>query len=407
MRKTTFPIILVLVIAFVCLVIPVVAQEMPSPLAKFEYDEYIADVDWCPDSSCFAIAFSNGSVEIRQSRTLEIIDSFDSKDLCETSTYTSLGWIYFSPSGRYLILECLGGRLLIRDTYEDKKAIQIYGDIGFFSPDEAYLLTRVYDNSDVMTSLWNVATWEFMYQVEGQASWNYDLTLLISNNYDSYVKIYDAVTGALKTEIDFTTPVKMYSTSPFNNFVAFATDRVTLWDIDSLEMVADLGATSSYTYVDFTKDQILTDPDNTFHVWDATTLEKKFSLLTEETNYRGGISINYDETLVLGDIEMPYPCETNCENWLYVWELGEGRILSRKQYMVDTLAPDFYPQWRPATRQLVTYNSNNSVILWDVETGETITTFQADDSLDGFVLAPDGKAILLWTYDTVLVWNIP
>jgi WD40 repeat protein len=89
---------------------------------------------------------------------------------------------------------------------------------------------------------------------------------------------------------------------------------------------------------------------------------------------------------------------------LILWDIATGQVIRRFEghtEMVGTVA------MHPDGRHALSGSNDTTMILWDLETGQAIRTFQATDEVQGVALSPDGRQALSSSQDGLLtLWDV-
>jgi WD40 repeat protein len=425
-------------------------------ISRFGIGE-IKDISWSPDGERLAVASSMG-VFIYESPSLLEVAYYE-------TDFNQVNRIAFSSYGQILAIGTRDGfvDLLIVDTWEELYRFPDYVSSSnlAFSPDGRIL---AFGGRDDSVKLWDVTTGNELNSLEGHekkvisVAFSPDGALLASGGDDETVRIWDLRNGIELTSLishvqqyqysmpvrsidfspdgsrlvsgsgDYNDPIKLWhvdrgeelyrfsghrteantsvSFSPEGSLIATGGDDryIMLWDVESGKELGKLeGHRSRLIKVAFSPaGNILASAseDQTVRLWDMDRLVALNSLEshngTPQVVFSSDgcmlVSASYDGPLMLRDI---------CKG-------GELHIL--EEYEKDVVSAAFSPDGRMlATARRSRSNFNQSTInVWNVDSGEKLTSFLAQGKLGSVSFTPDSGTLAVWTDDNKIIrlWEI-
>ena len=312
-----------------------------------------------------------------------------------------------------------------------------------WNSDETLLLTWSSDNTARVWRLFGTDATRMLYHndtVRG-ADWNTDETKVISWDTDGITKIWHA-DNSVKELKNQATVFGAILNSDETRLITWTYTDMTIWDLedDSYISFPDANGVRS---VFWSKDEtrILTISDTVIEVWDTHTGDNllksqhggyvldvhwdnkenlaivivgdKITVLDFETNLpkvefihsdKRGASWNQDRSKILS---------WGGEKSAYIWDVNTGEKLKSFRYTDDIYLEDYLidyitlAKWNKDESQLLTV-SGDTVTIWDVESGEQVTSMSHDGyRIDGADFNSDHTLLLTWGDNGLLrIWEI-
>lgn len=339
----------------------------------------------------------------------------------------------FSPDGATLASGSVGVTATLWDVETGQELLTLEGHAELvysvaFSPDGTTLATGSFDDTVI---LWSVKTGQQLRTLQGHTDNVYRVTfspdgeILASASGDDTVILWDVETGeqlrALEGLAGTVDNVYTAAFSPDGQMIASGSSdkTIVLWDVDSGQQLLALeGHTGVVDSVAFSPDgQILASGsyDKTVILWEVET-GQQLHVLEGQTGVVYSVAFSpdgailasgaVDGTVVLWDMEAvmagpaakpPQPSPTPT-----VTVLSPPRTLEGHAERVWAVA------FSPDGQTLASGSADETVILWDVESGQQVRALEGHTGrvLD-VAFSPDGQTLASGSTDnTVRLWRI-
>ena len=267
-----------------------------------------------------------------------------------------------------------------------------------FSPDRTLLASGSYDN---MVKLWNVTTQQNIATLEVDAvvfsvSFSPDGTLLASGSNNNDVKLWDVATRQhIVTFEGHTARVHSVSFSPDKAILASASydNTVKLWDVVTQQNIATLGHTGWVTSVAFSLDGTILasgSEDGTVKLWNMATRKNIATFGHENRVYSVAFSPD-GATLASGTWQVK------------LWDVAMQQdiaTLSGHTDRVNSVA------FSPDGTTLASGAWDDTVVLWDVATGENIAALPHTSWVNSVSFSSDGTTLASGTEEGMVeLWD--
>jgi WD40 repeat protein len=385
----------------------------------------VRSMSFSPDGKILASSSDDGTIKLWNTKTGKEIRTLLGHE-------RSVRSISFSPNGK--TLASISDTMIKLWNTETGKEIQtLPGHESFvqsisFSPDGKTLAS----SSDKIIKLWNVDTGKEIRTLLGHQ--NSALSMSFSSNgktlateirdkgifgfHGGTIKLWNVDTGKeIRTLLlpDDESSVNGVSFSPDGKTLATGHDNIfdknkntiKLWDLETgKEIRALLGHHSSVLSMGFSLDgKILAtgSDDDTIKIWNIDT-GKEIRTLPQYQNSVLSISFSPDgKTLATG----------GSDTTIKLWDLFAKSIL---EFYCCANSVSFSPDGRTlATGDNISLNSDNTIKLWNVDTGKEIhTVSQYSNPVWSMSFSPDGKTLAIGSNTffldgdntTIKLWNI-
>jgi WD40 repeat protein len=197
------------------------------------------------------------------------------------------------------------------------------------------------------------------------ATWNHDETQIMTWSYsDGTVRVWDAQSGdELLTLRHFDQPYQITAAA---------------WNPAETLIVTSAG-------------------DGFVRLWDATTGD--LLLVLDHDGFVDGVAWGRDG--------MPFLAWSYTDGAVRVWAVqwSGGELAATEQ--LNLKHPAIGAAWSPNETHILSRSPDGTLMVWDAQTGDVLSTFQCGDVVDGAVWSRDGARILTWTGSRAIhVWDV-
>ncbi|MGB0384129.1 MAG: AAA-like domain-containing protein [Ardenticatenaceae bacterium] len=414
-------------------------------LRQREYSSGIRSVAWHPNSELVATGNEEGSLQIWNLMTDQLLDSFDA----HLTSILSLAW---SPNGQQVLIGRKFGTIEIWNPTTNKLALSLEGDSSAiravaWSPNEQKVLTGSQDGT---AKIWNTATGYTIHTLKGHSgavlsvAWSPNGEQVLTGSDDNKVRIWEAATGQLlKTLVGHSAPVGSVAWHPDGQQVITGSDdgSARIWDVQIEEanplqapsevlrpeepeaaddsftlptsnnsgnralLESNMGQLSSLNErsdsiwsVAWRLDgpQLLTSGKMGAQIWDATTAQP-LTLKGLSDDVWSVAWSPYGQKIVISSIR---------DRSARIWEVASGQLL-------QTLSGDFEAinsvAWRSDGEQVVTGHLDGTLRIWDAATGSPLQRLTGHlSAISSLAWSPDSQKLLTGHWDgSIQVCEVP
>ncbi len=347
--------------------------------------------------------------------------NFSNADLSKSALTRTLGGVLsatFSPDGK-LLATSIDHEICLWSVTNIKQIITYIGHTSWvqslaFSPDGEILASG---SNDQTVRLWNVHTGQCLLTLRGHTSWVQSLTfshdgkILASGSNDQTVRLWDVHTGqCLQTLLGHSNRV-IFITFTLNGqtLVTGSDDQtVRLWDVNTGSCLRVLEIPINWVLsIALSPDgQTLATGSNrtTVKFWDLATGEC-INTLPDYNSHVWAVAFSPDgKTLVTGSEDKT----------VKIWDVLTGKCLQTLYEDSDSPIGDrdasriWLVTVNPDGQTLLSINENQSMKLWDIDTGQCLRT------VNGYInwilsvaFSPDGQILASSSQDQrVRLWDI-
>jgi WD40 repeat protein len=398
----------------------VIQADQPTKAIKvLSHPSQVISVSYSPDGKTLASASDD--------KTVKLWDVGTGKELKTLNGDQDSVWIVsYSPDGK-ILASANANTVKLWDVGTGKELKTLKGHQSpvwsvSYSPDGKTLASASWENT---VKLWDVGTGKELRTLKGHqavvrnVSYSPDGKILASGSFDKTVKLWDVGTGKeLNTLKGHQSGVMSVSFSPDGKTLASASSdkTVKLWDVGTGKELRNLkGHQDRVWSVSFSPDgKTLASgsDDKTVKLWDVGTGKE---LKTLKGHQYSVMSVSYSpdgKTLA----------SASADKTVRIWEV----INSKETPISQTLRGHGDGVWAvafsPDGKQIVSGGRENTIRLWDGNTGKAIRTLQGykdsvqlldystlpghTDAVRALAYSPDGKYIVSGSYDdTLRIWN--
>jgi WD40 repeat protein len=319
-------------------------------------------------------------------------------------------WIVISATLLMVVFACMCARSLSARLFEDY-VLDVYDDTRDFrsvsySPDGQYV---VVDMDALHLSIYDVQAGEEVLQISengphGQPSYSPDGNHILSTTqYGSWIQVSDALTGAAELTMEQDPSVAHASYSPDGErIVSSHTDGIRIWDAKTGQQLIRINI-SQQRIARYNPDGlriISSGIDGIVHVWDAQTGNKLFSF-TAHNDKVWDVFYTPDGTGII-----TYTLFSTPDNSIRLWDANTGNIV------------DIFQDRRIRAIHGVAMSSDGGyvaalgrtgfLVVWNANTGRVVKFSRLlSESIDGRAssveFSPDGTQIAVTGYHQVQI----
>lgn len=406
-----------------------------------QHTSTVNSVVFSPNGQLIASSSNDRTIKLWNSQTGELL----------TSLGAHMGWIRsitFSPDGKTLISGSHDQTIKVWDLATWQCLRTLHGHSSYvlsiaLSSDGCTLASG---STDSTVRVWNIHTGDCLKVLQGHPNGVWSVAFhpngwrLVSGSNDSMVKVWDVKTGqSLKTLQGYCTGVRSLKFSPNGQQLLSGGDDkiVRLWDIKSATLSLTLQGHTSWVWsVAFSPNHLIVASsgyDSTIRLWNSET-GKEICTLQEHTNLVLSIAFNpQGQTLVSGSVDQTirvWDLESRAcirtisthdriwsvafspdgqviasgnENGVTLWRVQSGERIGE---LAGHRAIVFAIAFSPDGTLVATGSSDQTVKLWNWQTGDTLFTFSHSSRVWGVAFSPDGMLASASEDQTVNVWNV-
>lgn len=324
----------------------------------------------------------------------------------------------FSPNGQYIITSSDDKTARLWDAKTGNELFVLSGYTARvlhaeFSPDGQRVVTAA--SNDGTASLWDVNTGKQLTILSGHqsvtfATFSPDGQYVLTTSGDKAAYLWNAETGQRVGILEYekiTPPYVLQNAifSPDGQKVMTALGkRVVLWDVNTNKKLKVFVIHYNYiTHMTFNFNGqyvITTSVDNTARIWDANT-GKQLSVLFHDSDV--------DKAFFSPDGKSVLTVAKNNDEFLKskmqvrIWDVNFDKPLIT---LSDQKGKINYSAFSPDGLHVMTF-TNNTISLWDTETGKQLTVLKHESSINHAAFSPDGQSVVTSSMDNMTrLWDI-
>lgn len=366
-------------------------------------DKSIYSSGFSPDGSKVFTSFGN---------SLAVWDAATGKLKFSIDMGAYIGATIFSPDSRRLIsgmengmaeiLDAESGKVLVKSKFNSASVAYME-----FSPNGRYILTASEDGS---VELRNAADGAFIksvcHQTSGviKASFSPDGQSIITAARDNSVRIWNSsIDDSVPKLIGHSGEILSVRFSPDGNSIVTGSADGTafVWDRVSRKIVARLiGHQGKVNDARFSPDNsrvVTASEDGTIRIWDAKS-GKQLKLMIRGDKYdANSAELSADGKRVISEGSLT----------TYILDAVSGKEISKIESFNSADRTEIRARFSPDGKLALTVSFNDSVQVWDSETGALLSELKGHKGwIEQVLFSPDGKKILTTSIDgTARVWN--
>lgn len=290
------------------------------------------------------------------------------------------------------------------------------------SPNGRFLAITVpsaepWKNKNFLIKLWDTSTGKQLHTLTGHTRWiksmafSADSKMLVSGDEYETIRLWDTATGELRSTLNWGRGTATYALacSPSSRFIASGhRDSLKLWDntvkrrqqtdeaIGDYQLTLEIHGHKNYvSQLAFSPDEktLLTGSKNgTIQAWDIATGSRRFTVPGHIEGTRDLVFNLNGDTLI--SLNQPFKPSRNFQQQR--WDLNTGDQVSTRFWGIDA----YSMMLAPGGETLVTHNSGNKCVLWDMNTDppRVINQFIMKRAIVGvnarrFAFSKDGKML--------------
>lgn len=266
-----------------------------------------------------------------------------------------------------------------------------------FSPDGRYIITASEDNT---ARVWHAKTDLLIMQAKhddpvSQAAYSPDNRHIVTSSTDNTARVWDTKTGKQVTIMQHNNEVWTAKFSHDNNRIITSSmgNTVKLWDFPSGKLILTINHDHLVNSAAISPDgrHILTASHKIVKLLDSMTSTTARKLLHKDTIYSA--SFSHDSRYIF---------TASADNTMRVWDTESGELLKTFRQNVDFLSADYSPDGS----HIVTVSKDNTARIWNPSSGNQIAVIKHDDDIRGAIFSPNNRQIITASDDnTVRLWD--
>ncbi|MAS34133.1 MAG: hypothetical protein CL610_09005 [Anaerolineaceae bacterium] len=382
-------------------------QEAYPPLTG--HRAWVNTVSFHPDSPYLVSGAEDGSLILWKMGQ----DSIESQPL--TGHSDTVWSAVFSPDGDFIASAGAGGilRLWDAETGEPVATTQAHDDTIYtiaYTPDGTILATGSADNS---IRLWDSQTLDPLGSLEGHTNWIFSLAFssdgrwLASGSADNAIRVWDMQTRQPLTRplLGHTTWVRSLQFLPQSSMLVSggADGLILLWDAAGGTLLDGWQTPGGQTIWDIaiSPDQQTVasgGTDASVYLWDLQPQPGLGQIIDQQDEQVLASTSDHQGKFMAtaGGLQTDFSIHVQLQE-----DQSEFQILNGHTNQVTALA------FHPTKPWLASGSLDQTVIIWHVETGEILHTFQIRDSVFSVTFRPDGQEIAIGdNTGTVYLWAV-
>ncbi len=399
---------------------------------KKDYFHYMMDAVYSYDGKLLVLLMDDGEIMVFDSNSGSLINSFYVKTSIRCPSFSNMD-LHCDGNQKFLLLSSKSVHesktiLINLDTGEEVMTWPWHSSVVHFSFDGGRIVSCVNDSVLVL----NREDGNVLHTLVGHtgyvttASFNRDGNLILSASSDSTVKVWNSDNGELlKTLYGHTNYVLSASFSPDGNrIVSSSYGVIIVWDVETGSLIRKIDNLNSWVKHAFFYQDDETVVASTYQYvrkWDVQTGKERGTLLEKEGVSLFSLSPNSTKAVaivnnvlrafdVMGDEETklvkgaenkvalfsPRGSQIfySINNKICIWDMNKRevvKVLGDSEGFICAFAVN------PDAKNVASITINDSLYIWDVETGERKREWKLENILNrvsSATYSPDGKWLL-------------
>lgn len=327
----------------------------------------------------------------------------------------SVNSVSFSPDEKFLVSGSSDNTIKVWDISTEKEIKSFSGhkekvQAVAFSPDGKYIASG---SSDQTIKLWNVST-EKEVKTLTRSVCSISNILLEPNGamlatcfFDNNLKLWDLTSGKPVAILEnYTNNINLFAISTNNKILAtrgMDEKIIRLWDIESEKEVKILtGNAEDIISIKFSPNNNslvgVTSETQGIKLWDIKSGKEIFSNQSNGFFIQNSITYSPDGKTLAASVALISP---NLQNSIFLWDVESGQELKIFEDSIITAKLVFSSDGTKLAGR-----DKEDVIIWDVKSGKRLKTLNQGSSCNDIAFSPDSKVIASNNELDIKIWNI-
>lgn len=311
--------------------------------------------------------------------------------------------VAFNPDETLLASGSADGEIIVWNLNEQAATMHLSGHTDAvwslaFSPDGKLLASG---SADGTIRLWDTGTFQSLRILQGHTNWVFsvdfspDGTLLVSGSADNTLRFWDTATGEalgnpLRGHADWVRSVR-FDHSGQRVISGGADGYIIVWDVASgqpVDLLENPGRGAIWSLsLSPSGDQLISGgADPTLRLWNLESQASLGHVIGQQSEEILAVAASPDGNYVAwaGGQDTDYTIK--------LWDNPDNRLLTT---LAGHTAPVTSIAFHPTLPLLATASVDRTVIIWNLETNQTVGRIETDDSIFAIAYSPDGERLAL------------